>query len=230
MNYLDTFLFGIYPYIALSIFLFGSLVRFDREQYSWKSDSSQLLQPKYLRLGNILFHLGIIGLFLGHFVGLLTPIQVWDFLGVSHSSKQILAMTAGGIMGTIALIGLLILIYRRFSSARLMATSTWRDKLVLIWILITLLLGLSTIIVSSHHTDGKEMLKLMHWAQYIVTFRGGAVDLLAGVSPIFKAHIFMGITLFVIFPFTRLVHIWSGIGTVAYLGRRPQLVRSRRYE
>lgn len=230
MNYLDTFLFGIYPYIALSIFLFGSLVRFDREQYSWKSDSSQLLQPQYLRLGNILFHLGIIGLFLGHFVGLLTPVQVWDFLGVSHSSKQILAMTAGGIMGTIALIGLLILIYRRFSSARLMAISTWRDKLVLIWILITLLLGLSTIIVSSHHTDGKEMLKLMHWAQYIVTFRGGAVDLLAGVSPIFKAHIFMGITLFVIFPFTRLVHIWSGIGTVAYLGRRPQLVRSRRYE
>jgi len=230
MNYLDTFLFGIYPYIALSIFLFGSLVRFDREQYSWKSDSSQLLQPQYLRLGNILFHLGIIGLFLGHFVGLLTPVQVWDFLGVSHSSKQILAMTAGGIMGTIALIGLLILIYRRFSSARLMAISTWRDKLVLIWILITLLLGLSTIIVSSHHTDGEEMLKLMHWAQYIVTFRGGAVDLLAGVSPIFKAHIFMGITLFVIFPFTRLVHIWSGIGTVAYLGRRPQLVRSRRYE
>src|SRR5699024_5762610 len=195
-----------------------------------KSDSSQLLQPQYLRLGNILFHLGIIGLFLGHFVGLLTPVQVWDFLGVSHSSKQILAMTAGGIMGTIALIGLLILIYRRFSSARLMAISTWRDKLVLIWILITLLLGLSTIIVSSHHTDGEEMLKLMHWAQYIVTFRGGAVDLLAGVSPIFKAHIFMGITLFVIFPFTRLVHIWSGIGTVAYLGRRPQLVRSRRYE
>lgn len=230
MNTLNLFLFSIYPYIALTIFLLGSLVRFDREQYSWKSDSSQLLQPKYLQVGNICFHIGILGLFLGHFVGLLTPVVVWDTLGISHQSKQILAMTAGGIMGTLALVGLLLLIYRRFTCPRLLNNSSWRDKLVLIWILLTLLLGLGTIMASSQHLDGEEMLKLMGWAQHIVTFRGGAAELLAGTSWIFRLHIVMGMTLFIIFPFTRLVHVWSGFGTLVFLKRQPQLVRRRKYQ
>ncbi len=229
MNYLNDFFFGIYPYIALSIFLFGSLVRFDREQYTWKTDSSQLLQTRYLRAGNILFHIGVLGLFFGHLVGLLTPVVVWDTLGVSHQSKQLLAMIAGGIMGTCALVGLLILLYRRFSSDRLIANSTWRDKLVLLWLLMTLLLGLATIVVSAGHLDGEEMVKLMSWAQYIVTFRGGAAAFMLETSWVFKLHILMGMSLFVIFPFTRLVHVWSGFGTLVYLKRQAQLVRSRRY-
>lgn len=227
MNYIDKFLFGIYPYIALAIFIIGCLIRFEREQYSWKSESSQLIYRGYLRVGNILFHIGILGLLAGHFVGLLTPVVVWDTLGVSHEFKQIVAMVAGGIMGTMALVGLLILIHRRFTSDRLLANSTWRDKLVLIWLLITLLLGLSTIFVSAHHLDGTEMVALMKWAQHIVTFRGDAVDYIAGVSHVFKAHIFMGMTLFVIFPFTRLVHIFSGFATLSYISRAWQLVRPR---
>lgn len=227
MSYLDQFVFGIYPYIALSIFFLGCLLRFEREQYSWKSESSQLLYRGQLRLGNILFHIGILGLFFGHLVGLLTPVVVWDSLGISHSTKQIFAMSAGGTMGIICLIGLVILIIRRFSSDRLSANTTWRDKLVLIWILVTLLLGLSTIFASAHHTDGAEMVRLMTWAQYIVTFNGEAAAQIATVSLIFKLHIFMGMTLFVIFPFTRLVHVWSGFGTVSFLKRRPQIVRRR---
>lgn len=229
MSYLNQFIFGIYPYIALSIFFFGSLVRFDYNQYSWKSESSQLLQPKYLRLGNILFHIGVLGLFFGHLVGLLMPMAFWDFIGVSHSAKQLTSMVAGGIMGMCALVGILILIYRRFSSVRLRVNSTWRDKLVLIWLLITLLLGLSTIFVSAHHLDGEEMVRLIHWAQYIVTFRGNAAQCLDGVDHIYKTHLFMGMTLFVIFPFTRLVHIWSGFGTLIFLKRKAQLVRSKRF-
>ena len=227
MDYLHQFVFGIYPYIALAIFLLGSLMRFEREQYSWKSESSQLLHRGSLRLGNILFHLGIIGLFFGHGVGLLTPVAVWDALGVTHSFKQVFAMTAGGIMGTLCLIGVLLLLHRRFSNDRLAANTTWRDKLVLLWILATLLLGLSTIAVSAGHLDGHEMVLLMSWAQHIVTFRGDAATFVAGVSPMFKAHLFMGMTLFVIFPFTRLVHVWSGFGAVTYLGRTWQLVRPR---
>ena len=99
MNTLNQFFFGIYPYIALTVFLLGSLVRFEREQYTWKTDSSQLLHHGRLRLGNILFHVGILGLFFGHAVGLLTPVVVWDTLGVSHSLKQMVAMVAGGVMG-----------------------------------------------------------------------------------------------------------------------------------
>ncbi len=227
MNYLHQFLFGIYPYIALAIFLLGSLIRYDREQYTWKSDSSQLLHAGSLRVGNILFHLGIIGLLFGHAAGLLTPIWVWDALGVTHSAKQMVAVVAGGIMGGVCLLGIVILLVRRFSNRRLLAVTTFKDKIVLFWILATLLLGLSSIVSSASHTDGHMMVLLMTWAQHIVTFRGDAASFIVEAPLVFKLHLLMGMSLFVLFPFTRLVHVWSGFGALAYLGRAWQLVRAR---
>lgn len=227
MNYLNQFVYGIYPYIALAIFLFGSLARFEREQYTWKSDSSQVLHRGNLRLGNICFHVGIIGLFFGHLAGLLTPVAVWDALGVSHGFKQGFAMAAGGIMGSLCLFGLLILLHRRLSDARIRAVTRSGDRLLLAWILVTLGLGLSTIAVSAQHMDGHEMVLLMTWAQHIVTFRGDAAGYVEQAHWLFKAHLFMGMSLFAIFPFTRLVHVWSGFASVTYLGRAWQLVRPR---
>jgi nitrate reductase gamma subunit len=227
MNYLNQFAFGIYPYIALSIFLLGSLIRFDREQYSWKSESSQTLYRGNLRLGNILFHVGIIGLFFGHAVGLLTPYGFWTVVGITTSMKQTIAIVGGGIMGVLTLAGILILLHRRFVNDRLRAVTTFKDKVVLLWILATLLVGLATIIPSTSHMDGALMVQFMNWAQHIVTFRGGAASFVADAPALFKLHLFMGMSLFVIFPFTRLVHVWSGFGTVAYLGRAYQLVRPR---
>jgi len=227
MNTLNQFLFGIYPYIAASVFLFGSLARFEREQYTWKADSSQLLYRGQLRLGNILFHIGILGLFFGHLVGLLTPVAVWDWLGVSHAVKQIVAMVAGGVMGSMCLAGLAILLHRRFTNARISAVTRFGDKLLLLWILVTLLLGLTTIGASASHMDGAMMVRFMNWAQHIVTFRGAAASYVADAPLVFRIHLFMGMTLFVIFPFTRLVHVWSGMASVTYLSRAWQLVRSR---
>jgi nitrate reductase gamma subunit len=227
MSYLHQFVFGIYPYIALAIFLLGSLVRFDREQYSWKSESSQFLHRGVLRLGSPLFHIGVLGLFFGHMVGLLTPVAVWDALGVEHGAKQIFAMAAGGIMGTLCLVGILLLLARRFASDRLRGVTTLKDKVVLLWLLATLVLGLSSIFVSASHTDGHMMVLLMTWAQHVVTFRGDAAGFIADAPLVFKLHLFMGMSLFVLFPFTRLVHVWSGFGAVGYLGRAFQLVRTR---
>ncbi|WP_426078953.1 respiratory nitrate reductase subunit gamma [Janthinobacterium sp. PSPC3-1] len=227
MNYLHQFVFGIYPYIALAIFLLGSLARFDREQYTWKSESSQVLNTGMLRLGSPLFHVGILGLFFGHAAGLLTPVWVWDALGVTHGVKQTVAMVAGGVMGTLCLVGILMLLARRFGNDRVAARTTFKDKLVLLWILLTLLLGLSSIFVSASHMDGHMMVLLMTWAQHVVTFRGDAAGFIVDAPWIFKLHLFMGMSLFVIFPFTRLVHVWSGFGAVAYLGRTWQLVRRR---
>lgn len=227
MDFLHQFLFGIYPYIALAIFLLGSLVRFDREQYTWKSESTQLLHRGQLRLGSILFHIGIIGLFFGHAVGLLTPVVVWDTLGITHGTKQLFAMVAGGVMGLLCLAGIVILLLRRLSNERLRHATTFKDKVVLLWILVTLLLGLSSIYVSASHMDGHTMVTLMNWAQHVVTFRGDAASFIAGAPLLFKLHLFMGMSLFVIFPFTRLVHVWSGFGALTYLGRAYQLVRSR---
>ncbi len=226
-GYLNTILFGIYPYLALSVFLLGSLVRFDREQYTWKSDSSQFLRRGQLRLGSNLFHIGILGIFFGHLVGLLTPIPVWHALGVSASAKQLLAIVAGGIFGFVMLIGLVVLIHRRMSDPRIRATTVAMDWVVLGLLLVQLVLGLTTLPLSASHLDGGEMVKLMTWAQHIVTFQGDAANYVIESSPLFKLHLVLGMTIFVIFPFSRLVHIWSGFAAVGYLTRAYQVVRSR---
>lgn len=227
MNGVNHFIFGIYPYIALTVFLLGSLIRFDSDQYSWKSDSSQLLRTGQLRWGSNLFHLGILFLFFGHSVGMLTPHFVYEGF-MSAGDKQLLAMISGGVFGVLGFIGITLLLYRRLFDARIRINSKTSD-IALLWLLwAQFALGLATIPLSGQHLDGSVMLKLAEWAQRIVTFRGGAVELLDGVSWVFKAHMFLGMSIFLIFPFTRLVHVWSGIGTLAYVVRPYQLVRSRR--
>ncbi|MCB1988238.1 MAG: respiratory nitrate reductase subunit gamma [Burkholderiaceae bacterium] len=225
--WLDTLLFGIYPYICLAVFFIGSLIRFDRDQYTWKSDSSQLLRTGSLRWGSNLFHVGVLFLFFGHFVGMLTPHFIYEhFIGAG--AKQLMAMVSGGIAGVLGIIGLSLLLHRRLTDPRIRATSKTSD-IVLLWLLwIQLALGLATIPLSAQHMDGSMMMRLAEWGQRIVTFRSGGVELLAGAGWVFKAHMFLGMTVFLIFPFTRLVHVWSGFGTLAYVLRPYQLVRARR--
>ncbi len=227
MNYLHEFLFGIYPYICLVVFLVGSLVRFDREQYTWKSDSSQLLRRGQLRWGSNLFHIGILGIFFGHLFGLLTPLSVWHALGVEASSKQMLAIVAGGVAGIVCLIGLILLIHRRLAEARIRATTRPMDLAVLYLLLAQLLLGLFSITVSARHLDGGEMVKLMLWAQHVVLLRGDAASFVVDVALVFKLHLVLGMTIFLVFPFSRLVHVWSGFATVGYITRAYQIVRQR---
>ena len=227
MSYVNQFLFGIYPYIALAVFFAGSLVRFDRDQYTWKSDSSQLLRAGQLRWGSNLFHIGILGIFFGHLVGLLTPITVWHAIGVSAPAKQMLAIVAGGGAGALCLVGLILLIQRRLTEPRIRATSRPMDIAILFLLLAQLLLGLISIFVSLQHLDGGEMVKLMTWIQHIVTFRGGAADFVTDAPVVFKLHLVLGMTIFLIFPFSRLVHIWSGFAALGYVVRAYQVVRSR---
>ena len=227
MSFLNEFLFGIYPYVALAVFLLGSLIRFDREQYTWKSDSSQLLRRGQLRWGSNLFHIGVLALFLGHFVGLLTPKEAYHAIGLSTEAKQMLAISAGAAFGTMCLVGLILLVHRRLLEPRIRATSTTMDIVVLLWILVTLLLGLASIFVSLGHRDGSVMVVLGHWAQHIVTFRSGAAGFIAEVHWLYKVHLFFGMTLFLLFPFSRLVHVWSGFAALGYLTRAYQIVRTR---
>ena len=224
---LNQILFGVYPYIALAVLAIGSIVRFDREPYSWRTGSSQLLRRKQLVMGSILFHVGVLMIFGGHFVGLLTPVIVWDILGVPHSVKQLIAMVAGGFAGTLCLIGGLLLLHRRLFDARIRRNSSFGDTAILIVLMLQLCLGLSSIFVSMEHMDGHEMVKFMSWAQGVFTFQPGVANHIADVHWIFKAHIVLGLTIFLVFPFTRLVHMLSA--PVWYLNRRGwQLVRSKR--
>ena len=227
MNALDTFLFGIYPYICLTVFLLGSLIRFERDQYTWKSDSSQLLKAGQLRWGSNLFHIGILFLLMGHTAGLLTPHFIYEHF-TSAADKQLMAMITGGLAGLAGFIGVSLLLHRRLSEPRIRINSRTSDIVLLVLLWLQFALGLATIAVSAQHLDGSLMMQLGNWAQHIVTLRGGAAELLADAGLLFKLHILLGMSIFLVFPFTRLVHVWSGFGTLAYLLRPYQVVRARR--
>lgn len=219
------FLFEIYPYICLSVFLIGSWIRFDREQYSWRSGSSQMLRARQLRWGSNLFHIGILAIFAGHFVGLLTPHEIYTALGLTIEAKQMVAIVAGGVFGIVCWIGLTILLHRRLTDPRIRVTSSTMDILVLILLWAQLTLGIVTIPYSLEHSDGSVMLRLSEWVQHVVTLRGGDYELVADLAWPYRAHLVLGMTLFLIFPFSRLVHIWSA--PFGYLFRSYQVVRRR---
>ena len=219
-------LFAWYPYVCLTVFLAGSLIRFDREPYSWRASSSQILRKRQLMWGSNLFHIGVLFLFLGHFVGLLTPTWVYTLV-MTVPQKQAIAVFAGGIAGFVCFIGLSLLLHRRLFDARIRATSTRMDiaMLVLLWVQLTL--GLVTLPLSLQHTDGSVMLVLAHWAQSVVTLQPVDTGALQGLAWPYLLHLVLGMTIFLLFPFSRLVHIWSA--PVWYLGRRGyQVVRTRR--
>lgn len=225
-TYLHEFLFGIYPYICLAVLLLGSLVRFDREQYTWKSDSSQLLRHGALRLGSNLFHWGILVVVIGHFAGFLAPHwMVSPFLNAS--AHQLVAMVLGGAAGLVAIVGLTILIWRRLFDHRIRRNSRISDIVVVLMLWVQLALGLGTVVLSTRHLDGVLFEQLTGYVKGVVTFQPGIASLLAGVPFTYQAHIFLGFTIFLISPFTRMVHIWSGIGSLVYLVRPYQLVRKR---
>ena len=224
-DFLNAFFFGIYPYICLAIMVLGSIFRYEREPYTWRSGSSQLLRRRQLMIGSNLFHIGILFLFLGHFVGLLTPHWMYEPV-ISVEAKQLLAIVAGGIAGVICFIGLTMLLHRRLFDPRIRVTSTFSDLAILIILWVQLVLGLVTIPYSLSHADGSVMLRLSEWAQRIVTFRGDAAELVAGLAWPYQIHLILGLTIFLLFPFSRLVHIWSA--PVRYLWRPGyQIVRSR---
>lgn len=223
-TYLEYFIYGYYPYLAGTVFLFGSLVRFDYGQYTWKTGSSQMLSTKHMRLASNLFHIGIVTIFFGHLVGLLTPHWMYEHF-LLPSTKQLLAVVIGGVAGVLCVLGGAMLLYRRLFNPRVRASSSKMDTLILAILLIQACLGLTTIFFTLGHMDGEMMLTLASWAQAIVFFNGGAADYLQDVSWIFKLHIFLGLTIILLFPFTRLVHVWSA--PFGYLTRRYQLVRKR---
>lgn len=224
MHYLNQFFFQLYPYIALAVFFIGSWIRFDRDAYTWRTGSSQLLSDRWLFWGSNLFHIGVIAILLGHLVGLLTPHALYEPF-ITSAQKQLMAMAVGGFFGALCFIGLSMLIVRRLTQPRVRVNTAGRDWMVLWLLYAQLILGLISIVVSTGHMDGEQMVKLASWAQHIVTFRWGAADFIADAHWVFKAHITLGMTLFLVFPFTRLVHIWSV--PLGYLRRPWQVVRRR---
>lgn len=228
MSFLNTFFFDVYPYIASAVFFIGSWIRYDYAQYTWRAGSSQMLtsrdDKRYMRIASNLFHVGILGIFAGHFVGMLTPHWMYEPF-ITIAAKQKLAMIAGGACGLMTVTGGAMLLKRRLTNSRVRATSSFADIGILTLLVIQGCLGVLTIPFSAQHMDGSEMMKLVGWAQSVMTFGADSSVHLEGVAIIFRVHIVLGMTMFLLFPFCRLVHIWSV--PVEYLTRRYQIVRNR---
>jgi len=226
-DYINIFLFGIYPYLCLAVLLIGSLIRFDREPYTWKSDSSQLLRKRQLRLGSNLFHYGVIIVILGHFAGFLTPHWAVKW-ALNPTGHQLLAMVVGGIAGLVSIVGLTVLLHRRLADPRIRLNSRKWDIAVAMLLWLQLVLGLLTVPLSAFHMDGAMFETLTTYVQGIVTLDGSVSSLMLGVPLVYKLHVLLGFTIFLISPFTRMIHIWSGAGALAYLFRPYQIVRTPR--
>ena len=192
-DFLNNFFFNIYPYLCGTVFLVGSWLRYDYGQYSWRAGSSQRMEKKILRIASPLFHVGILGIIAGHAFGMLTPHWMYEsFLPVPV--KQQMAMWAGGACGVMTLIGGGMLLWRRLSNDRVRASSSFGDIMIIALLVIQCALGLSTIPFSAQHMDGSEMMKLVGWAQSVVTFHGGAAAHLDGVAFIFRVHLVLGMS------------------------------------
>jgi nitrate reductase gamma subunit len=208
-NFLNQLAFGWFPYLAVTVLILGSILRFDKDQYSWRAQSSQFLRRRQMMLGSNLFHLGVLVLVVGHFVGLLTPINVFDAVGITHGAKQWTALVAGGLAGIAAFVGASLLLHRRLFDARIRRSSSFGDIGVLVLLWLQLAVGIATTFWTMQHLSGEEMVLFMGWAQGILTFDPDAADLIVDVALVYKLHIILGLLLFLITPFTRLVHVWS---------------------
>ena len=225
---LDFLIFGIMPYAVLAVALIGTIARYERDPFTWKTSSSQLLRRKQLMWGSVLFHVGIIVLFFGHLIGLFTPVWILDALGVPYGVKQWIAVILGGIAGTSAFVGATMLLHRRLFDARIRVNSSFADIGILVILWLQIVIGMGTIIVTLDHMDGAGMVLFMTWSQSVMTLQLNAWMEVINVHWLYKAHIVLGMVIVALFPFTRLVHMLSV--PIRYVTLRPgyQIVRSRR--
>lgn len=221
-------IFGILPYAVLAVALIGTIARYERDPFTWKTSSSQLLRRKQLMRGSVLFHVGIIILFFGHLIGLFTPIWLLDSLGIPYGLKQWIAVLLGGVAGLVAFVGASMLLHRRLFDARIRVTSSFADIAILVAIWLQIVVGLGTIVLTLEHMDGSEMVRFMTWSQSVMGLQLNAWAEVVDVHWLYKVHIVLGMVILAAFPFTRLVHMLSV--PIRYVTLRPgyQIVRSRR--
>ncbi|MDD9149597.1 respiratory nitrate reductase subunit gamma [Sporolactobacillus sp. CQH2019] len=200
------FLWIIFPYIALGSFFFGTILRLTLFNSSITAVSSELLEKHRLIIGSISFHTGIILVFLGHILGILIPKGWIDALGISEHMYHIFgSILMGGLAGVLALVGMLLLTWRRFSDVRVFRTSSLGDLIVNIALLITIILGLIATLTSSLHPAFNYRTSLSVWARQLFTFYPD-LRFMLHVPLIYKLHVICGFLILGMFPYTRLMH------------------------
>ena len=223
MNILNTLAFVVFPYLALTTLVVGHLYRYLTNPYDWNSKSSELLDKKGLKFGITIFHWGIIFTLLGHGAGLLIPQKYWDAVGINSQAHTLLATYSGFIVGAMALLGLALLIYRRISKDRILATTSLNDFVTLGLLFFVVATGFANVISGLYeHFD--ILTTIAPWLRGILTLTPDA-SLMLEVPLRFKVHILAVLALLGFSPFSRLVHIWSV--PLTYFFRRWIVFRRR---
>ena len=221
-NFINNLLFTYLPHIAMTLFWFGLITRIVKSPQSLQAQSSQFLSKKGQRWGGNLFHYGILMVFLGHFTGLFTPQNLYHLL-MTTATKRALAVAMGSIFGTAAVVGVIILLIRRLKNDRIRINSKPQDILLLILLLVEMVLGMISITITAG-SSVENYAELGIWAQKVITFQPDAGAVIAGHSLIYKLHIVVGLFIFMIFPYTKLMHMF--VMPIAYFFRSSyQLLR-----
>lgn len=223
MYSLNTLAFLVYPYIVLTVFVLGHGYRYLTQPYHWNARSSELLDKASLRYGILLFHWGIIVTFLGHLSGLLTPQPLLDRIGISAEMHEFVALSVGMVVGSLAFIGLVLLLSRRLTRPRIWGISSANDFVVVVLLLFVVALGTFNAFFMRYDV----LYSIAPWIQGVVILRPDP-ELMRPVPWTYKVHILAALTLLGFSPFTRLVHIWSV--PVTYLYRRFIVFRRREVE
>lgn len=205
---MNEILFGVYPYVAVAVFIVGSVFRYNTDQYGWSAHSSQFLDSHRFGWMSNVFHVSILLLVCTHILGLLTPAWLYEYF-ISPATKQLLAIYVGGSIGLICFVAITQLVVRRLFNPRIRLTSKPMDIAILLLLYFELILGIASVPFSFQHRDGTNLAALATWAQHIVTLQPDAVSFIIDRSIIFKVHIFLGMTIFLLLPFSRLVHFLS---------------------
>ena len=225
MDFLNQFLWVIFPYITIVLFIVGHIFRYNTDQLGWSAKSSEFLENKTLKWGSILFHVGILMVFGGHFAGLLVPKWVTEKIGLTEELYHTFAIFGGGFAGIITLIGIMILLFRRTFNKRIRLTSSFTDLLIAFFLFFEIGLGL-------YNTFGYNLLiggfdyrdNLAPWLRGLLIFRPDP-SLMEEVPFVFQLHTLTAFAIFGLWPFTRLVHVWSL--PLEYFKRSNIIYRSR---
>jgi nitrate reductase gamma subunit len=226
MSRADLLLWIVLPYVSMTVFVVGHVWRYRHDQFGWTTRSTQLLESRRLRLGVILFHLGLLAVLGGHVLGILVPASLTERVGVSEDLYHAVAVTMGTASGMAMLAGFVLLLARRASDRRVRATTTRTDRLTY------LLLGVM-LVTGMYATVGENLLGGGHDYRETVApwFRGlftldPDTSLIAGAPLVYRIHAAAAWFLYALWPFSRLVHAWSV--PLGYLHRSHILYRSRR--
>lgn len=208
MDLLSLVLWGILPYIVLTIFIGGHIYRYQKDQFGWTTKSSEFLDKKSLRIGSHMFHWGIIFVFIGHVLGIIVPVSFYNAIGVSEQMYHVVALIFGIPAGILAIVGLVMLCWRRVSIKRIKKTTSTSDWLTLIVLLIVIGTGLIATFFNVDSAGFDYRTTIAPWMRGLFIFNVNP-ELMVNVPVWFKIHILSSFSLYAVWPFTRLVHAFS---------------------